>query len=270
MTPFKTIEFMVDGNIGILKLNRPERMNAVIEEMYHEIQRVLDETRESERIRALIITGSVLIKNGVEKQAFCAGADLKKHATRERTRAQKRDYIELAHKTTQNIYDFPRPTIAAVNGPARGAGSEMALNCDFLFIAEKASIAFPEIGLATFIGGGVTRHLPQLIGMVRAKELIYSGRVLEGQEAVEMGLALRCHPVDSLLEEAKVFAHTLAEKGPISMAFAKKRLQESFALDLSSVLDLETEAIVSCMDTEDWHEGVAAFNEKRKPIYKGK
>ena len=268
--PYKTIQFFADEDIGIIKLNRPERMNAVVEEMYQEIQLVLDEARESKGIRALIITGSVLRKDGVEKQAFCAGADLKKHGAGDRTRAQKKDYIRLAHKTTQNIYEFPKPTIAAVNGPARGAGSEMALNCDFLFIAETASIAFPEIGLATFIGGGVTRHLPQLVGMARAKELIYSGRVLDGREAVEMALALRCFPVGSLIEEAKVFAHTLAEKGPIAMAFAKKRLQESFAMDLTSVLDLETEAIVSCMDTEDWHEGVAAFNEKRKPVYKGK
>jgi enoyl-CoA hydratase len=267
---YKTIQFFADSNLGIIKLNRPERMNAVVEEMYQEIQQVLDETRDNKGIRALIITGSVLKKNGVEKQAFCAGADLKKHATGDRTRDQKLNYIKLAHKTTQNIYEFPKPTIAAVNGPARGAGSEMALNCDFLFIAETATIAFPEVGLATFIGGGVTRHLPQLVGMARAKELIYSGRVLDGQEAVEMALALKCFPVDSLLEEAKVFAHTLAEKGPIAMSYAKKRLQESFAMDLESVLDLETKAIVACMDTEDWHEGVAAFHEKRKPVYKGK
>lgn len=268
--PYKTIQFFEDNNLGIIKLNRPERMNAVVEEMYQEIQQVLDETRDNKGIRVLIITGSVLRKNGVEKQAFCAGADLKKHATGDRTRDQKMNYIRLAHKTTQNIYEFPKPTIAAVNGPARGAGSEMALNCDFLFIAETATIAFPEIGLATFIGGGVTRHLPQLVGMARAKELIYSGRVLDGKEAVELALALKCYPVESLLKEAKDFAHTLAEKGPIAMSYAKKRLQESFAMDLASVLDKETEAIVACMDTEDWHEGVSAFNEKRKPVYRGK
>ncbi|MFC1863755.1 enoyl-CoA hydratase/isomerase family protein, partial [Thermodesulfobacteriota bacterium] len=110
----------------------------------------------------------------------------------------------------------------------------------------------------------------RMLGLMRAKELIYAGRVLTGQEAVEIGLALKCFPIESLLAETKEFAEMLGEKAPISIQFAKKRLQDATVLDLGTVLDLETDAIVSCMDTEDWHEGTIAFNEKRKPIYKGK
>lgn len=267
---YQTIRFSKQENISIIELNRPERMNAVIEEMYLEIQDVLEICKKDNDIRALILTGSVLKRDGVEKQAFCAGADLKKHAAGERTHAQKREYIQLAHETTKRLFEFQLPTIAAVNGPARGAGSEMALNCDFLFIAESASIAFPEIGLGTFIGGGVTSHLPRMLGLMKAKELIYTGRVLKGKEAVDIGLAIKCFPIETLMEETKEFARMLGEKAPISMKFAKKRLQDSTVLDLGTVLDLETDAIVSCMDTEDWHEGTNAFNEKRKPIYKGK
>ncbi len=267
---YETIEFLKDGTIGIIRLNRPERMNAVIEEMYLEIQDVLERVRFDGSIRALILTGSVLKRGDVEKQAFCAGADLKKHAGGERTHAQKREYILLAHETTKRIYEFPKPIIAAVNGPARGAGSEMAMNCDFVFMAKEANIAFPETGLGTFVGGGVTYHLPRIVGLPRAKELVYSGRIVDGKTAVELGLALRCYQIEELLKETKTFARALAERAPVSMDLAKKRLQQSPALDIETVVHLEAEAILTCMDTEDWHEGIRSFNEKRKPEYKGK
>jgi len=267
---YKTVLFSKDGNIGIIKLNRPERMNAVIEEMYLEIQDILKSCIKDDAIKAMVITGSVLKKNNTEKQAFCAGADLKEHAQGKRTDDDRRNYILLAHETTQRIYEFPKPVIAAINGPARGAGVEMAMNCDFLFIAEDATLAFPEIGLGTFVGGGVTQHLPRIIGLARAKELVFSGRVIGGREAVEIGLALNCFSVSSLFDETIKFAKNLAEKAPISMSMAKKYLHESSFMGLDDVLNNETEAILSCMETEDWQEGLDAFSEKRKPIYKGR
>ena len=267
---YDTIEYIKDGNLGIIRLNRPERMNAVIEEMYLEIQDVLGRAREDVTNRALILTGSVLRKGGVDKQAFCAGADLKKHSTGERSHAQKREYIMLAHDTTRLIYECPKPVIAAINGPARGAGAEMALSCDFIFMAEDATLAFPETGLGSFVGGGVTYHLPRVVGLAKAKELIYSGRVIDGRGALDMGLALRCFPVERLLEEAKSFAQELCGKAPISIDWAKKRLQQSDALDIETVVLLEAEAILACMDTEDWHEGIRSFDEKRTPVFKGR
>lgn len=267
---YQTIKYEKIKNTAVIRLNRPERMNAVNETMYGEIQQILRTLEADENIRVLIITGSVLKKGAKEKQAFCAGADLKEHSAGTRTRAQKRKYIELAHQTTQKIFDFPKPVIAAVNGPARGAGAEMALNCDFVILAETASIAFPEIGLGTFIGGGVTHLLPTMVGMMKAKALIYSGRVLDGKAAVTWGLAVKAVPVKKLLDNALELAEELAEKAPLSIKLAKSRLQESGALDMKTVLTLETDAILSCMDTEDWHEGANAFVEKRKPVYKGK
>jgi enoyl-CoA hydratase len=267
---YETIIFTVDGAVGIIQLNRPERMNAVVEEMYREIQDVLARAGADTSIRTLIITGSALKRGDTVKQAFCAGADLKRHSTGERTHAQKRAYIALAHETSRKIYQFPKPIIAAVNGPARGAGAEMAFNCDLIFMAENATIAFPEVSLGTFVGGGVTYLLPRIIGLFKARELIYTGRVIDGKAAVELGLAMECHPVESLLKEAKAFACALSEKAPFSLELAKKRLQDSSALDIDTVLLLEAEAILSCMDTEDWLEGVRAFAEKRKPVYRGK
>ena len=267
---YQTIIFDRKGATGIIRLNRSERMNAVSEEMYLDLIDVLEKTAGDSSVRSLVITGSVRVKDGKEKQAFCAGADLKKHGEGDRTHAQKRAYIELAHRATAGIYRYPKPVIAAVNGPARGAGTEMALNCDFIFMAEDATMAFPETGLGTFVGGGVTVHLPKIIGVMKAKELVYTGRVINGSEAVSMGLALECLQLESLINRVLQFCEKLDEKAPVSMKHAKERLQNSGELDFATALHLETDAILACMDTDDWHEGVVAFAEKRKPEYKGK
>lgn len=266
---YETIRWERDGAVGIVRLHRPERMNAVIEQMYLELLDCLAAAGGDDGVRVLLLTGSVLRRDGREKQAFCAGADLKKHDTGERTHAQQRAYIELAHEATRRIHEFEKPVLAVLNGPARGAGTELALACDFILIAEEASLAFPETSLGTFVGGGATSHLPRLVGPARAKELVYTGRVVDGREAVALGLAMRCFPVARLFEEALALARSLAERAPLSMRFAKQRLQQWPAPDLATVLQLETDAILHCMDTEDWHEGVRAFGEKRKPEFRG-
>lgn len=266
---YTTIKYHRKKNTGIISLNRPERMNAVIEEMYQEIQQVLLAAQREETIRALILTGSALEKNGEIKQAFCAGADLKKHSTGERTLEQKQDYIRLAHKTCQMIYEFPKPVIAAVNGPARGAGTEMALNCDFILMAKEASLAFPETGLGTCVGGGVTKHLSSFLGITKAKELIYTGRIIDGETAVNKGLALASYPIDKLFDKAIDFAKELSQKAPVSMKLVKKLIHQAESMTIDRVLDKETEAIIECMKTQDWQEGIKAFSEKRKPLYKG-
>jgi enoyl-CoA hydratase len=266
---YENIELVTEGPLATIRLNRPERMNAVIEEMYIEIQDVLDRTRAEPGIRCLVLTGSVLRREGVEKQAFCAGADLKKHSTGERSSAERRRYIQLAHETIRKIYELPKPIIAAVNGPARGAGTEMALSCDLLLMAEEATLALPETGLGTFVGGGVTHILPRLVGLARAKELVYTGRIIDGRTAVDLGVALDCFPLPQLLDKARELALRVADKAPMSIAFAKEYLQRSPGLDIASVLELETKAVLACMASEDWQEGLAAFNEKRKPRFVG-
>ncbi len=267
---FTTIKYQHSDGIGIITLNRPERMNAVIEEMYLEIKEALLTAREDVNIRALIIAGSSIMKNGKLKQAFCAGADLKKHSSGERTSEEKRHYITLAHETCRLIYEFPKPVIAKVNGPARGAGAEMALSCDFILMAADATIAFPETSLGTCVGGGVSKHLTAIAGMAKAKELIYTGRVLDGQAAVLAGIALESLPMDKLNERTMQFSCDLVKKAPISMKLVKSLIQESPGHDVKTALGNETEAILECMKTEDWHEGIKAFNEKRQPVYKGK
>ncbi len=267
---YSTIKHEVKEGILLLRLNRPERMNAVNEQMYAEMSHLLQNTGEDDEVRVVILTGSARIKDGVEKQAFCAGADLKKHSAGERTQAQKRQYIEQGHEAARLLYRCPKPVIAAVNGPARGAGAEMALACDFMLMSDEATIAFPETGLGTFVGGGVTLHLPRILGLMKAKELIYTGRVLKGTAAVELGLALYSFPMELFMGKVLEFAREIARKAPISIAMAKKHLQRSSLLDLETVLQLEADAILACMDTGDWQEGVQAFAEKRNPVYRGR
>jgi enoyl-CoA hydratase len=267
---FDTIELRTDGPVTTIRLKRPERMNAVCEVMYLEIQEALASVRADPTIRSLILTGSVLERDGASKQAFCAGADLKDHASAGRSPAQRRQYILLAHETLRLIYEFPRPVIAAVNGPARGAGAEMALACDFLLMAEDATLGLPETSIGTFVGGGVTYLLPRQVGLARAKELIYTGKVITGSAAAQMGLALACHPLSSLLAEAQRLARELAEKAPISLAMAKTHLQRAPDLNFVTALQREAEAILSCMNTSDWREGLRAFSEKRRPRFTGK
>lgn len=267
---FNTLIYNKKGNVGIIILNRPHRMNAVNEVMYSEIQEVLNNTNHDESIRVLIFTGSVYKKTNLKKQAFCAGADLKEHASGRRNRAQQKKYIAMAHRTTQMIYEFPKATIAAINGPARGAGVELAINCDFILMADDATLAFTETSLGTFVGGGVTYHLPSIVGLMRAKELIYTGKIIDGKEATEIGIVLKSVPVEELMTTTMTLAKKLSEKAPLSMKLAKIRLQNSRLHDHKKVLRYETEAILSCMGTDDWHEGITSFIEKRKPVYKGR
>jgi len=265
-----TVLYSTLDQVAVLRLHRPERMNAVVEEMYLDLQEGLERAGADEEVRAVILTGSARVKDGTTKEAFCAGADLKKHATGERTPEQRRSYITLAHETTRRVHEFPKPVIAAVNGPARGAGAELAVACDFILMANEATLGFPETGLGTFVGGGVTHHLPRIVGLMRAKELLLSGRVVNGPDAVAMGLALGSYPLESLQDEARVLATELAGKAPVSLRFAKEHLHRTWERDLETALELETEAILACMETEDWHEGVKAFAEKRRPRYRGR
>lgn len=267
---YSTILLDVDGPVATVRLNRPERMNAVVEAMYEELQRALDQLAGDRDVRVVVLTGSVLERGGVPKQAFCAGADLKEHAGGRRNPAQQRIYIELAHETTRRLAHHSQPVIAAVNGPARGAGAELVLCCDLVLMADDATLAFPETGLGTFIGGGATFHLPRLVGLARARELVYTGRVVSGAEAVELGLALASVPVADLETAAATLAATLAERAPLSLRLAKRLLNESAESDLDTALAAETEAILECMGTDDWREGVRAFAERRAPAFRGR
>lgn len=257
---FETIVFGICDRIATIRLNRPHRLNAVIEQLYRDVIAGIDLAESDVEVRTVVITG--------EGRAFCVGADLKEHGRGERDPLQQRDYLVLGNDVCRRIYTSPKTVIAAVNGYALGAGAEIAVSSDFILMKESAELGFPEVSIGTFVGGGVTHILPRLVGLTKTRELIVSGRRVGGREAVAIGLATQSFADDAFEAGVEEFASSIAAKAPFSLSFAKEHLNDG-GRSYQAALATELEALRACMVTQDWKEGVAAFAEKRKPIFKG-
>jgi enoyl-CoA hydratase len=240
-----------DGAIRHVELDRPDRLNAVSDELYAELEPALQAVADDQTARVLLLTGA--------GRAFCAGADLKAHAASERTPEERRAYVWAGQRVCRLLQTMPIPVVAAVQGHAIGAGAEMALSCDVVLASEDLQLAFPEIGLGTFVGGGVSQRLPAFVGALRARELLLLGRRLTGVEAVTWGLATEAVPADRLADRAREVAGQLAELPPISVRLAKEALGRAGAWSLDEALVFEAEGLLACMRTDDWSAGVQAF-----------
>ncbi len=244
-----------------LRLNRPERLNAVNLALYLALEEALRGLAVDPSVRAIVLTGS--------GRAFCAGADLEAHGRGELAHEERRIYVEAGQRVQRLLQTLPKPVVAAVNGAAIGAGLEMALACDLVIVARDAKLRFPELSLGTFFGGGTTYMLVQRIGLTRAKELLMLGEFFSGEDAAGMGLANRAVPSDRVLETATALADELARKAPIPMGHAKRLLDQARHLDAESALGLEADALLDCMASRDWQEGIRAVKEKRAPRFIG-
>lgn len=256
---YETIIYQTRGQVAQISFNRPHRLNAVVTEFYREVLDALSRAQDDGSVRVIVLTG--------KGRAFCVGADLKEHGKGERTEEQKREYTKLGDEVCRRIYGHDKVVIAAVNGYALGAGAEMACSSDFILMKEAAEIGFPETSIGTYIGGGLTEILPRIVGLAKARELIMTGIRLDGREAFRIGLASRAFPEDEYEQGVLRFAETIASKAPYSLRFAKKHLNDAH-LEYDARLDAEIEALWACMQTEDWHEGVSAFAEKRAPVFR--
>jgi enoyl-CoA hydratase len=245
-----------------LTLNRPDRLNAVSQPMYEQLVSAVRDAESDDGVRVLVVTGA--------GRAFCAGADLKAHEAAERTDRERRDYGRAAQRANLALQRGRKPVIAAVNGPAIGAGLELALSCDFILVASDAKLRFPELALGTFVGGGVTYTLPERVGMARAKELLLLGDFFTGEQAVAIGLANRAAPAERIVELAEALAERLARQAPIPMGHAKRQLRRAHRLGRRQVMAAEARALAECMGTQDWKEGIVAQREKRAPEYQGR
>jgi len=245
-----------------IRLGIPERLNAIDEEVLAQLNAVLDEAEADPTVRALLIGG--------DGRAFCAGANYKKHVKDERTMYQKRQYVDMIFATYRRIYTFDKPVVAAVQGIAAGAGAELAVNCDFLLMEEASEIWFPEIGVATFMGCGVTVLLPRIVGLARARQMLLLGERVKAVDAVAMGLALRALPSSEFRSGTIAFAQQLAARAPVPLRLGKQQLNAGIVRDYDTALVAEREAVLACMMTEDWKEGVRSFAEKRPPVYRGR
>lgn len=251
----------IRGNIAVLTLNRPEVMNAFNFELLKALKQKVHDIRFDPTVRVVIITGS-------GEKAFCAGADLKERVTL--SEVQVKEFIYTIRNLFSDIAGLNKPVIAAVNGVALGGGTELALACDIRLASENAVMGLTETRLAIIPGAGGTQRLPRLIGSGRAKELIFTGRRVGAEEALSIGLVNRVWPKESLLDEAFKMGERICEAGPIAIEQAKYAIDAGLETDLNTGLAIESNAYWLTIPTEDRLEGLAAFREKRKPVYKGR
>jgi enoyl-CoA hydratase/carnithine racemase len=248
-----------DG-IATLTLNRPDAMNAFSVAMLHAMGQRLADLRFDPAVRVLIITGS--------GKAFSAGADLKERAGM--TPEQVKGFIFNIRRLMDDIEQFPKPVIAAVNGVALGGGLELALASDIRVASQSALLGLTETRLAIIPGAGGTQRLPRLVGKGLAMEMIFTGRRIDAREALKIGLVNHVHSPEALLAECGRLAAEICESGPIAVQQAKYAIQRGLETDLQTGLAIESNAYWICIPTEDRMEGLTAFREKRKPVYKGK
>lgn len=258
---YETILYRKSGPVAEIRFNRPHRLNAVVSQFYSEIIEALGDAECDPSVRTVVLTG--------EGRAFCVGADLKEHGAGTRSELEKLAYLQLGNDVCECIYKHPKPVIAAVNGYALGAGAEMSCSADFILIRQDAQIGFPEISIGTHVGGGVTGILPRLVGLAKARELIMTGRRINGDEAARIGLATRVFADAEFDQGVADFAAEIGAKAPYSMKFAKENLNDA-GRDYASRLVTELDALRTCMLTDDWQEGIDAFAEKRTPLFTGK
>ncbi|MGO9313205.1 MAG: enoyl-CoA hydratase-related protein [Syntrophobacteraceae bacterium] len=249
------------GESIILTLNRPEVMNSFNFALLRELRDRVERLQWDPVVRVVIITGA-------GDKAFCSGADLKERAS------LGEDEVRQFIYTIRNLFTFiesmSKPVIAAVNGIALGGGTELALACDIRIASENATMGLTETRLAIIPGAGGTQRLPRIIGRGKAKELIFTGRRVNAREALEIGLVNKVAQPGALMETCLEMASMICETGPVAITQAKYAINYGCEVDIHSGLAIESNAYWVTIPTEDRTEGLTAFREKRKPVYKGK
>lgn len=245
----------------ILTMNRPKVMNCLNFDLLYAMRDKIDELQYRTDIRCVIITGA-------GEKSFCAGADLKERAGL--TQDEVKKFIITIRNLLTSIQNLPIPVISAVNGIALGGGTEVALASDIRIASEDASMGLTEARLAIIPGGGGTQRLPRIVGVAKAKELIFTGRRVDAKEALDIGLVNKVAASENLLEECMKMADMIAETGPIAVEMAKYAIDKGIETDLATGLAIESNAYRVTIPTEDRIEGLTAFREKRKPVYKGR
>jgi enoyl-CoA hydratase/carnithine racemase len=253
---------LTDEKNGVvqLTLNRPGVMNAFNFELLRALAAAIDALRFRREVRVVIITGA-------GDRAFCAGADLKERASL--TPIEVKQFIYTIRNLFTAIEDLNKPVIAAVNGIALGGGTELALACDIRLAAATASMGLTETRLAIIPGAGGTQRLPRLVGRGKAKELIFTGKRVPAAEALAVGLVNQVCAPEELQEACAAMAAEICETGPIAIEQAKYAINRGLETDLHTGLAIESNAYWLTIPTRDRLEGLAAFREKRKPVYKG-
>ena len=257
---YETIIFEQQDEIAIIRFNRPKALNAINPTVIKEMSDALDKITANSSIRVLILTGE-------GDKAFVAGADIA--TMRDFTPLEGRAFSRQGQDLLLQLEALPIPVIACVNGFALGGGNEVAMACDFVYAAESAQFGQPEINLGIIPGFGGTQRLARLVGKSMAKELCMTGVMIGAQEAKALGLVNKVFPKETLWDETLKVAKLLAAKGRVSLRAVKDTIDRGYDQDLRAGCYIESDAFGICMASEDSHEGMGAFLEKRKPEFKG-
>lgn len=257
---FSNIRIDIQDRLATLTFDRPKALNALNRALLDEFAQALDQIEKNETVRVLVLTGS-------GDKAFVAGADITEINQLGPLGAKQfaRRGLDAINRLTQ----LPIPVIAAVNGYALGGGTEMALACDFVYAAETAQFGLPEINLGIIPGFGGTQRLTRLIGPNMAREMIYTGKMIDAAEALRLGIANKVCPPDQLMADVQATAAAIARKGRVALRAAKQAINNGMNVDLPSGLALENDAFALCLASPDAREGTSAFLEKRKPEFTG-
>src|SRR5947209_19924242 len=257
---YETILLERRGRVALITINRPEKRNALNIQTRAEGAAILDELRADDAVRVVVFTGA-------GDKAFIAGADIAEFA--DRTAITQREV--MLERGLFNVIDaFPKPVIAMVNGYCLGGGCELALACDIRIASDKASFGQPEINLGIRPGGGGTQRLTRLVGEGKAMELILTGEMLDAQHAYRLGLVNLVVPAADLEAKTMELANRIAEKSPVALRMAKDAVKTAARSNLDEGLRREVDLFALCFSSADKDEGVKAFLEKRKPVFKGK
>lgn len=251
----------VKEGIGVLTVNRPKALNALNVDTLLEMIKAVKEFESNNTVKVIIITGA-------GDRAFIAGADIA--SMQEMSAADAERFVNIGHDAMRTIEDCEKPVIAMVNGYALGGGTETVLACDFAYASERAKFGLPEVNLGIFPGFGGTQRLPRHIGEPKAKELIFSGKVLNAAEACSWGLINRVVHPEKLQEETFALAKEIMKKGPRAVSLAKEAINRGTYQPLKEGLKIEKDIFIKCFATEDRREGMKAFLEKREANFKGR
>lgn len=260
MTTFENIIIEKKENIGIIKINRPNMMNALDKNTILELTNAIEDLEKDKNIKVAIITG--------EGKAFIAGADIKQ--MKGMNSSEAKIFAETGHNLMKKIENSRLPFIAAVNGYALGGGCEVMMACDICIAASGAKIGQPEINLGIHPGFGGTQRLPRLVGKMKAKELLLTGDLIDANEAHRIGLVNMIVSDDKIMEAAEIIANKIANKSTLQTSFIKSLVNKGIDVDLNKACSLEISYFSKSFQTEDQKEGMNAFLEKRKPNFKGK
>lgn len=249
-----TIIYEQSENIAVVKLNRPEVLNAGNRQMWTDLRNVLEKVVKDSDVKAMIITG--------EGRAFCVGADLKESKTR--TLEEYHEHIVGAQEISRKLYRLNIPTIAAINGYALGGGCEIAMLCDIRIAAENAKLGFPESRVASSVTSAGLQLLPLLVGIGKAKEMIFGAEYIDGKEAERIGLVNMVVPDDQLMDKAMEMAKKMSANSPVSISQMKSILNRAHESSMENISDWEVQVLMSSINTTYREKALSEFSARKK------